>query len=146
MACIRFCKSPGDTVTDLDFLFKPPVIPDPSDDPNLPGTILGQVFNDRNGNGTQNTTDGGVPSVRVFVDANGDGQFNYTDVNTNGVFDAGDTPLERTAVTNEFGGFFLSDISPGLNDIYVIVPADFELTAPPAPLLFRRIDLRRAEF
>jgi hypothetical protein len=126
-------RGPGEVVTDLDFLFKPPADSDPNvppPDPTLPGTILGQVWNDRNGNGVQNASDQGVEGVRVFIDANGDQMFNYTDANTNGQFDAGDTALEPTAVTNGFGGYSLNGITAGLIDVYVIAPEFFTPTSP----------------
>ena len=134
-------RGPGEIVTGLDYLFKPPA--DTSGepiDPTLPGTILGQVYNDRNGNGAQDASDQGVTGVRVFIDANGDQAFNYTDANTNGVFDTGDTALEPTAVTNQFGGYSLNEIPAGLLNVYVIVPQFFALTSP-AGINFRQVNL-----
>jgi subtilisin family serine protease len=126
-------RGPGEVVADLNFLFKPPADTDPNVppiDPTLPGTILGQVWNDRNGNGVQGASDQGVEGVRVFIDANGDQMFNYTDANTNGKFDEGETALEPTAVTNSFGGYSLNGITAGLIDVYVIAPEFFTPTSP----------------
>jgi subtilisin family serine protease len=134
-------RNGGEVVTGLDFLFNPPAntTGEPVD-PSLPGTILGQVYSDRNGNGVQNLTDGGVSGVRVFVDANGDLMFNYTDANSNGVFDEGDTALEPTAVTNQYGGYALNKVVAGLVNIFVMVPPFYELTSP-SGIPFRQVDL-----
>jgi hypothetical protein len=55
--------------------------------------------------------------------------FDYVDVNTNGEFDEGDTS-EVTDVTNEFGGFFLAGVDPGIVNVRIITPEDWVQTSP----------------
>ena len=123
-------QGPGGVATNIDFGFRPPLNSEGSGDPGDPGTILGVVYSDHNSNGVQNTSDEGVSGVRVYVDANSNGEFDYTDVNTNGVFDDGDIANEVTDITNQFGGFFLADVDPGIVRVRIVVPEDWVLTGP----------------
>ena len=125
-------RGPGESATDVNFGFLPPPNSDPNNPPGDegdPGTIVGYVFSDRNGNGVQNTSEAGVPGVRVYVDVNGDGQFNYTDANSNSQYDLGEED-EPTALTNQFGGYFLAEIEPTTVQVSIIVPEDWTLTSP----------------
>jgi len=84
--------------------------------PPLPtGTITGNVFNDANGNGTQDSGEAGISGVSVYIDA--------TDA---GVFQAGD--FEN--VTNSSGVYSFSGLSSGTYIVRQIVPTGDEQTAP----------------
>jgi len=120
----------GGVATNVDFGFRPPLNSNPIGDPGDPGTIIGVVFSDHNSNGTRNAGDEGVSGVRVYVDANSNGEFDYTDANTNGIFDDGDTELESTDVTNEFGGYFLAGVTPGIVNVRIVTPEDWVQTSP----------------
>jgi subtilisin family serine protease len=135
-------KGPGESAPNTNFGFLPPPDSDPNDppgDPGDPGTITGVVYSDRNANGIRNASEAGVQGVRVFVDENLNALFDFTDNNTNGVFDDGDEALEPTAVTNQFGGYFLSEVEPGLKQVRIIVPPDYLLTDP--AIGFREVTL-----
>ncbi len=122
-------QAPGGVAENVNFGFRPPL--NGNGDPGDPGTIIGIVFSDRNSNRAQDSSDVGVPGVRVYVDANANGVFDYTDANTNGQFDDGELS-EVTDVTNDFGGFFLADVEPGIVRVRILVPTDWVLTAPQA--------------
>jgi subtilisin family serine protease len=118
----------GGEADNINFGFRP----DPESgvgEPTDPGTLLGIVYNDRNANGVQGAGEAGVPGVRVYVDLNVNGAFDYVDANTNGQFDDGEDS-EPTTVTNEFGGFFLNDIDPGIVRVNIVLPEDWIQTAP----------------
>lgn len=119
----------GGVATNVDFGFRPPLDSNGDGNAGDPGTIIGVVYSDHNSNGVQNTSDEGVSGVRVYVDANANGEFDYVDVNTNGIFDEGDTS-EVTDVTNDFGGFFLAGVDPGIVRVRIVVPVDWVQTGP----------------
>ncbi|PSG86119.1 beta strand repeat-containing protein, partial [Aurantibacter aestuarii] len=71
----------------------------------LTGTITGTVYNDANGNGTQDGAETGYgTAVTVYADTNG-----------NGMFDAG----EPTATTAADGTYTISGVPAGSVDVYV---------------------------
>jgi hypothetical protein len=109
--------SPGDTVTGVDFGFKPPSSPIGQG----PGKIYGYVFNDFNGDGVQQPAfEGGLQNITVYIDAN-----------NNGVFDGGDTQT----TTDAAGAYHFDDVpipASGIVHVRISLPTDsnFVITAP----------------
>src|SRR5438270_875984 len=89
-------------VKNLNFFLQPPVSQNPNG--SGPGTLQGVVFNDLNGNHVQDADESGVAGMTVFLDE-GAGAHAH-----NGVLDAD----EVSTVTSSTGGFFFSNVAPGL--------------------------------
>jgi protocatechuate 3,4-dioxygenase beta subunit len=84
------------------------------------GTISGTVFNDVNGNGTQDTGEFGVAGVRVYSDTNGNNQY---------------TAGEPTVMTDANGNFTLSGLKVGTYKPRIVAPTgDITSTATPASI------------
>ena len=71
--------------------------------PNLYSTISGTVWNDINGNGTNDAGETGVAGVELDL---------VQDVNTNGLADPGE-PVVASVTTDTNGNYSLADITPG---------------------------------
>ena len=90
------------------------------------GQILGSVFNDADGDGTQDPGELGLQNVRVFVDAD-----------SSGTFDEG---VETFAMTDASGNYLFAEIiEQGLFNIRAEMPGNREVTAPGAG--FHEVDL-----
>ena len=79
--------------------------------------IAGTVFNDSNGDGSQDNGEPGLGGVTVYVDANNDGKL-----------DAGDS----STVTDAQGRYAMWGADPGTYPLREIAPSGFTVTAPPA--------------
>jgi RHS repeat-associated protein len=79
-------------------------------------SISGQVFNDGNGNGTQDAGEGGLPYWTVYLDANGNGRLD---------------PGEAYVLTDANGNFNLTDLTPGTCTVR-IVPQPGNVQTTPA--------------
>jgi hypothetical protein len=88
-------------------------------------TLGGQVFNDLNGDGTDNSgTDPGLNSVHVNL---------YRDVNGTGVFASSDTLLATTTTSTtggQQGRFTFGNVGPGTYFVQEVTPAGSVLTTP----------------
>jgi subtilisin family serine protease len=108
---------PGDVFDNFDFFIIPP------DDPSGsgPAAIAGFVFNDIDGDGFRDVSEGGLGGVTVFLDANLDGDF-----------DAGET----SAITSSNGGYFFANLAAGTYRVDVHIDnegmpnASAEMTTP----------------
>ena len=97
---------PGSPDQIVNFFLQPPGSQNPNG--NGPGTIQGVVFNDLNGNGTQDLGEAGVANFRVFLD---------TDLS--GTWQSG---TEVSALTGANGSFFFSSVPPGLYRVDIVIP------------------------
>jgi hypothetical protein len=79
------------------------------------GVITGLVFNDANGNGTQDSGEAGVAGVTI-----------YLDTMPNGMFDSG----EQSAVTDATGRFRLINVAAGTYTVREVVPPGSVPTTP----------------
>ncbi len=78
--------------------------------------IRGTVFNDEDGDGSQDGDDDGIGGRRVFLDLNG-----------NGTPDSG----EPSTTSSSSGNYVLvPDVTPGTYSVAHVLPADQELTTP----------------
>ena len=82
------------------------------------GTISGQVYNDANGNGSQDAGDTSLSGWRVYLDANG-----------NGSLDTGETSV----VTDSSGNYALHGLAAGSYTVAIAPQANFSETHPAAP-------------
>ena len=73
------------------------------------------IFEDRDGDGVQNSTEPGIYGRSVYIDAN-----------NNGSYDVGDT----AAATDVLGNYALRALLPGTYTIRQIVPANWKQTTP----------------
>jgi hypothetical protein len=80
-----------------------------------PASISGKVFNDLNGDGTQETGEPGLAAWTVFIDAN-----------NNGLLDAG----EQSTVTDAQGNFTLGGLIPGTYSIREVLQNNWQRSAP----------------
>ena len=83
--------------------------------PPIGASIRGTVFNDTNGNGTQNTGETGRAGIVIYNDANNNGKL--------------DSP-EVTTTTDANGSYVLSGLAAGRYKIRQIVPAGWKQTTP----------------
>ncbi len=79
------------------------------------GTIIGTVFYDTNGNGTQDTGEAGLPGWGVFLDSNGNGTLDTNEVEV---------------YTDANGQFQFHGLAGGTYNVVQIVPAGFTHTTP----------------
>ncbi len=77
------------------------------------GSIAGTVFNDADGNGSQNSGETGLAGVKVFLDKN-----------NNGTLDSGETSL----TTPTGGAYKFSNLSAGTYAVREIVPSTYRAT------------------
>ena len=80
---------------------------------NVPGAIGGTVFNDANGDGIKQSTEGGLASVTVFVDKN-----------KNGILDTGE-PSTKSAAN---GSYSFPGLAAGSYSVREIIPATYRAT------------------
>jgi hypothetical protein len=107
---------PGSQVDSLDFFIKPPANNIGGGGANVPGFLLGAVFNDANNNGQRNGGEGGVAGVTVFLDAN-----------NNNVKDAGE--VETT--TNQFGAYVFAGVPQGQHVVRIVI----DVPLPPSAVI-----------
>ncbi len=112
---------PGSPTQIVNFFLDPPN--DAFPDGGIgPGSILGVVFNDLDGDGTRDPGDNGIEGFRVFIDAN-----------ENGVWE---NATEVSVLTSNLGSFSFSNVTPGLIRLDIVIPneglpsAAWSLTAP----------------
>ncbi len=79
------------------------------------GTVTGTFFNDINGNGKQDTGEGGIHDQTVFID-----------LNNNGKLDSG----EPSAITNSSGVYIIRNIPAGSIHVRENVPDGLRVDAP----------------
>jgi hypothetical protein len=79
------------------------------------GTVTGTLFNDLNGNGTQDSGEGGIPGQVVFID-----------LNNNGKLDSG----EPFALTDSSGVYTINNVPAGNVRVSETVPSGFRVDAP----------------
>lgn len=82
---------------------------------SAPGSIAGEVWDDRNGNGIREAGDTGLSGRTVYID-----------VNLNGMLDAG----EPETVTGATGAYAFSGVSPGSITIRAVAQAGWTPTTP----------------
>jgi len=81
--------------------------------PQGAGAIVSVVFNDLNGNGTQDAGEPGLPGVTVFLDSNG-----------NGALDPGET----STVTDADGNYRFTGLPPDTYTVTFVPPPNYTLT------------------
>jgi YD repeat-containing protein len=81
-------------------------------------SISGQVFNDRNGNGSQDTGETGLPYWTVFLDLHGTGKISADD---------------PTVLTDTSGNYSFTGLTPGTYTVVVVPQAGHVQTTPTAP-------------
>lgn len=108
-----FFVSPGDALANVDFA----VVPTASsgNGASTGGIILGNVFDDDNGDRTQQANELGVSGLTVYIDNNFSGDL-----------DAGDT----TTVSNEFGAYAFTGLAPGSYNVAIDIESPFVQTMP----------------
>lgn len=90
-------------------------------------SIGGTVYNDSNGNGTQDGTEGGLAGVPVYIDANG-----------NGTLDTG----EISTVSGPDGGYVFTSLPPGNYPVLIALPpGTAPTTSTPAPIVVESGDV-----
>jgi hypothetical protein len=96
--------------------------------------ISGQVFNDRNGNGSPQSNEHGLSGWVVFIDENGDGVLN----NPEGDNIASALATEPWAITDNQGNYRFAGVGPGEKRIRQIVrPGWTQTTANPPGIAAR---------
>ena len=80
-----------------------------------PNTVFGTIYNDNNGNGTQDPGDNGLSGVTAFLDTNNDGSINGG---------------EQSTTTDGNGNYSFTGLSAGTYHVTLIVPSNFNLTTP----------------
>jgi hypothetical protein len=98
---------PGANVTGVDF-----------GNLALPGSIHGQKFNDRNGDGSKDAGEPGLPGWTIYIDANG-----------NSTFDVGET----STTTNTEGFYSFEGLTYGQYTVAEVQQAGWEQTFPQTP-------------
>jgi Ca2+-binding RTX toxin-like protein len=95
------------------------------------GEIHGLKWEDRNGNGIQDTgaaaQELGMPGVTIFVDLDGDGGFDAGEPSAVTMQDVAGTPQ------NEAGMYWIMNVPPGTRRVCEVVPQGFRQTFPPTP-------------
>jgi hypothetical protein len=87
--------------------------------PDLCGPFLGNlVFNDRNVNGIQDDTAGGVPGAQVQLNTPG----------TDGIVGTADDVTIASTTTDATGGYSFSQMLPGLYYLHFIAPTGFQIS------------------
>ncbi len=79
------------------------------------GTIRGNVFNDTNRNGVQDSGESGIPGILIYIDAHRDGKRNRA---------------ELYARTNVDGAYKFSSLAPGTYRIRETLPSGQIITSP----------------
>jgi uncharacterized protein YkwD len=79
------------------------------------GIIRGNVFNDINRNGMQDSGESGVPGLLIYIDAHKDGRRNLA---------------ELYARTNVDGAYKFTDLAPGVYRVRATLPAGQTITSP----------------
>lgn len=78
--------------------------------------ISGNVFNDINGNGTQNSGENGLTGWRVYMDLNNDG-----------IFESG----ENNKLVDSSGNFSFVSLDAGTYHVRVVAIGGYSQTSPP---------------
>jgi hypothetical protein len=107
--------SPGTVQNNLNFFLKPALDNAGGGGADQPGTLLGSVFIDVNGNGSRDTIEQGAAGVIVYLDAN-----------NNGVAEATETKV----TANQFGAYAFTGVAPGQHVIRVLAEGTFQQTLP----------------
>jgi hypothetical protein len=113
-----------------DFFLQPP--PANPNGGSGTGTIQGIVFNDLNGNGTQDGGESGVPGFTVFLDSSAVPAHFH-----DGVFQAGEEP---SVVTGPAGTYFFNHVDAGVYWVDIVIPnegtpaANWKLISPSVAL------------
>lgn len=92
------------------------------------GSAAGTVFEDRNGDGTQQGGEGGVAGWVVFADADLDGELD----NPEGAGRCSAAASEPCASSAPGGGFALAGLAAGPHRLAVVVPPTWRATSPVA--------------
>jgi len=79
------------------------------------GSISGRVFNDLDGDGIKDASEGGAAGFRVYLDAN-----------DNGLFDAGETSV----LTGSGGAYTFAGVRPGVHVVRYASPVGWRLSSP----------------
>lgn len=87
--------------------------------------IVGQVYEDQNGNGLKEESEPGVPGVAMFLDLNRSGTLDSGEPTT---FTLTDDPV--TTDENETGFYVFADLVSGPFSVREVVPSGYQLTAP----------------
>jgi len=107
--------TPGTSISGLDFFVKPGADNSGGGGAEVPGLLMGVVYNDLDGDGVRDANEVGEPQIDVYIDAN-----------NNGVNDVGDT----STTTNQFGAYLFTNVAPGAHVIRVDVVSPFAVTQP----------------
>jgi protocatechuate 3,4-dioxygenase beta subunit len=81
----------------------------------IPGSIAGEVYNDKNGNGKLDSGETGISGVELYIDLNKDG-----------TIDSGDP----TTTTSSAGTYSFTGLAPGTYRVREVVPTGDKLTDP----------------
>lgn len=96
--------------------------------------ISGQVFEDRDGDGRQDSNEHGLAGWTVFLDVNGDGVLN----NPEGDGIASALAREPWAITDNHGNYLFQGIGPGAYPVRQVVQGGWiQTTSDPAPVAAR---------
>jgi len=93
------------------------------------GAITGEAFNDRNGDGTRQAAEPGLPNWTIFLDANGDGLLNNP-VSGDGVCD--ENADELCTDTDGAGNYAFSALALGSYTVRQVLQAGWTAIAPAA--------------
>ncbi len=93
----------------------------------LPASIVGIVFSDLNGNGSQDSGEQGRPGVTVYIDANNNGVFDVGEMSTVTQVDDPSTPS-----INESGLFQFNGLGAGTFIVRQLAPGGSIQTSPSA--------------
>jgi subtilisin family serine protease len=107
--------TPGTQVGNLNFFLKPAANNAGGGGAAEPGTLMGSVFIDVNGNTVRDPLEQSAAGVTVYIDDNNNGVAEVT---------------ERKAVANEFGGYVFTNVEPGQHVIRLATEGTFTQTLP----------------
>lgn len=79
------------------------------------GSIAGNVFNDRNGDGTLGNGEAGIAGAEVYLDANNNGTLDSNEV---------------TTTTDAYGNYFFGNLNPGTYAVRAVTPSGWQQTSP----------------